>query len=155
MTLGCQHLRQAPGGHILHHQQRTTLVEGDVVHGNDVRVLQPRGDAPLPQPPLPRVLGTSRVHTRGQHQLLDRDRAAQHPILGPPDHTHCAAAQPPPQLVTAREHLTRPGSPDPVAAHGSPGKATRHPAPNNPGQAAALQDLSHSSREGNAQLHDR
>jgi hypothetical protein len=102
-----QHRRQAPGRQVLQDQQRLTVgVGGDVVDGHGVGVLQPGGDASLPEHPLPGALCVVRGQIWRDPQLLDRYHPVQ-PLIGClPYDAHPAIANRVPQPVAAGEQPT-------------------------------------------------
>ena len=97
-------VEQGPSGQAFHHDVRGTVVVAAVVDGDDVRVVQCRGEARLglETPPGLRYRG----HFRAQH--LHRDRPGQ-ALIPPVVHVgHSAAAQHLTQLVpTCENHRHR------------------------------------------------
>ncbi len=82
---------------VLHGDVRHALVLAAVVDRDDVWVLKARGGCGLPAEPLDEllVLGVARKHE------LERDPAAEHPVVRRPDVGHPTGAEPVQQPVAA------------------------------------------------------
>ncbi len=97
------HLAQRTGLDQLHHDPRPVVLLDHVVDGDGGGVPDPGDRLGLGEgaghQPAPLVL----VHTGREPQLLHRDVAAQHLVLGPPDRAHAALPEHGRQPVAARE----------------------------------------------------
>lgn len=101
-----EHLGEAVGGQVLHHQHRQPVVLHDVEDRDGVRMVQPRGDPALAQHPVAEVAGL----VDGQHPF-DGDPLAQSLVERPPHRTHGAGTEFLQQPVAARHevaHRARP-----------------------------------------------
>ncbi len=92
------HIGQRTAVDQLHDDPRPAVLLQHVVHGDHAGVLDPGGRGGLPLHP-----GVQDLHLLlgevADGQLLDRDLTVQHPVPGPPDRAHPAAAEPLAQLV--------------------------------------------------------
>ena len=90
---------QGPSVHDLHDEERNAVSVSDFVNGDEIRMLQPRGDE--------RFVAKARTSfTTGEitaRQGFDRDEALQGPLARAPDHAHSAAADLLEQLVVAEQ----------------------------------------------------
>ena len=77
---------------VLHHQPRPVLVDDDVEHADDVRMLQTGADAALPLEPLAGLLDLRRVGARDGQQFLHRHRPVEQLVGAAPHDTHGADA---------------------------------------------------------------
>jgi hypothetical protein len=79
---------------------------GHVVDSDRMGMMQPRGDAPLPQRLALGLLGLGLARA-GVQQLLDRHDAVQELVARLPDHPHCAVAYSRDQPVASGKHFAR------------------------------------------------
>ncbi|SCE26541.1 hypothetical protein GA0115252_13839 [Streptomyces sp. DfronAA-171] len=102
-----EHVGERPGRHVLHDDARQAAVVHDVVDHDDVRVRDHRGAARLAPRArvhaLELVLGEVRRHM----ELLQRDTAPEHRVLGEVDGAHAPAADPFEQPVAATDEPVR------------------------------------------------
>jgi hypothetical protein len=85
----------------LHHDQRATVVDHHVVHGDDAGMPQARGGPRLPQ----HLAGLEvPVDADPDMQLLDGDVPPQELVIRPPHHAHPTLAQAAEQPVPTGDH---------------------------------------------------
>ena len=80
---------QGPAGEELHDEQADALTFDEVVHRHHVRMVEGGQDLGLGRETAP----DARVGREGLGQLLDRDPAAELPVLAGDHHAHAALAQ--------------------------------------------------------------
>src|SRR5204862_5411707 len=110
-----QAIRERPALDVLHDDVGTVLVHADVEHLDDIRVIEPGGEASLAREALAHLVIPGEV----VGEQLDRDLAVELEVAGAIDRGHPSVAEPVLELVAVTsEPALHPGSPSSFALPG-------------------------------------